>query len=163
MIKGFLWDMLKAIGNFLGKAFKFVFLAGGKTWRRGYRVTRQVFRSPINYAKNFYENMTNIADNLSEIPVREGYEFGGFSVTSDKGEIAEFSLEEIKRDFIIPARYFSKDPQSGEPIVKLKYIWLPKVTITTGEGTNIKKKQTSVELYSREINLSEYSGTLIPP
>jgi hypothetical protein len=101
MIKGLLLDMLKAIGNFLIKSFKLIVLAGGKTLRRSYRVTRQVFRAPINYAKNFYENMTNIADNLSGIPTRDGYEFGGFSVTNGT-DTAEFSLEEIKRDFIVP-------------------------------------------------------------
>ena len=67
--------------------------------------------------------MTNIADNLSGIPTKEGYEFGGFSVTNGT-ETAEFSVEEIKRDFIVPGRYFSQNAQ-GEQIVKLKYIWLP--------------------------------------
>lgn len=163
MIKGFLWDMLKGIGNFLIKSFKLIVLAGGKTFRRSYRVTRQVFRAPINYARNFYENMTNIADNLSGIPTREGYEFGGFSVKNDAtGETAEFSLEEIKRDFIVPGRYFSKN-ESGESIVKLNYIWLPKVKITTGAGTNIKGNKTSLELSSREINLAEYKDLLVPP
>ncbi|MDR1474154.1 MAG: InlB B-repeat-containing protein [Endomicrobium sp.] len=163
MIKGFLLGMLKAIGNFLTKSFKFIVLAGGKTFRRSYRVTRQVFRAPINYAKNFYENMTNIADNLSTIPTREGYEFGGFSVTNDTTrETAEFSLQEIKRDFIVPGKYFSQN-EAGESIVKLKYIWLPKVTITTGAGTNARGKQKSLELFSREINLAGYKDSLIAP
>ncbi|MDR2645375.1 MAG: InlB B-repeat-containing protein [Endomicrobium sp.] len=161
MIKGFLLDMLKAIGNFLIKSFKLIVLAGGKTLRRSYRVTRQVFRAPINYAKNFYENMTNIADNLSGIPTKEGYEFGGFSVTNYT-ETAEFSVEEIKRDFIVPGKYFSQTEQ-GEHIVKLNYIWLPKVTITTGDGTNLDKNKRSVELSSREVNLAEYKDLLVPP
>jgi hypothetical protein len=163
MIKGFLVNMLKAIGNFLIKSFKLIVLASGKTFRRSYRVTRQVFRAPINYAKNFYENMTNIADNLSAIPTREGYEFGGFSVTNDNTrETAKFSLEEIKRDFIVQGKYFSQN-EAGESIVKLKYIWLPKVTITTGAGTNTKGKQKSLELSSREINLVDYKDSFIPP
>ncbi|WP_373477717.1 InlB B-repeat-containing protein [Candidatus Endomicrobiellum devescovinae] len=163
MIKGFLFDMLKAIGNFLIKSFKLIVLAGGKTLRRSYRVTRQVFRAPINYARNFYENMTNIADNLSGIPTKEGYEFGGFSVTNDTTkETAEFSLEEIKRDFIVPGRYFSQN-EVGESIVKLNYIWIPKVTITTGAGTNIKKDNKPLETSSREINLADYKDLLIPP
>ncbi|MDR2818248.1 MAG: InlB B-repeat-containing protein [Endomicrobium sp.] len=163
MMKGFLLDMLKAIGNFLIKSFKLIVLAGGKTLRRSYRVTRQVFRAPINYARNFYENMTNIADNLSGIPTKEGYEFGGFSVTNDTTkETAEFSLEEIKRDFIVPGRYFSQN-EVGESIVKLNYIWIPKVTISTGAGTNIKKDNKPLETSSRKINLADYKDLLIPP
>jgi hypothetical protein len=163
IIKGFLWDMLKALGNFLTKSFKVIVLVGGKTFRRSYRVTRQVCRAPINYAKNFYENMSNIADNLPAIQTREGYEFGGFSVTNDTtGETAEFSLQEIRRDFIVPGKYFSQN-EAGESIVKLKYIWLPKITITTGERENTSGKREFPEVSSREINLADYKDSLIPP
>lgn len=122
-----------------GKVFKFIFLASGKTFRKSVQIAKIAAGEPIKYAINLYDNMSNIADNLSEIPIREGYEFGGLRIlNTDK----VFTVEDMKSDFVVPHEFFD-----GTNTIEFEYVWLTQMKAsflpgTTAEVQNIPQEIT---------------------
>jgi hypothetical protein len=128
-----------------GKAFKFVFLASGKTFRIGTQIAKVAASEPIKYAINLYDNMTNIADNLSEIPAREGYEFAGLRIvgTDSHNQPIEkiFTLEDMQNDFVVPHQFF-EDTNT----IQFEYVWQAEMKASFLPGTNMEVQNVPQEI-----------------
>jgi hypothetical protein len=89
--------------------------------------------------------MSNIADNLSEVPVREGYEFGGLKIVgtdSDKQPIERiFKVEDMKSDFIVPHQFFE-----GTNTIQFEYVWLPEMKASFLSGTTAEVQNMPQEI-----------------
>jgi predicted TIM-barrel fold metal-dependent hydrolase len=118
----------------------------------------------VNYATNIYDNMTNIniTSSLDAIPVREGFKFDGYEITSENSDVKTIiTAGQANADFAAPANMVN-----GKVTIKVR--WEPNISINTGYGTSNKlgfstKASLEADASNGVVNLGYYAGRLTPP
>ncbi|MDR2066605.1 MAG: hypothetical protein LBP57_02030, partial [Endomicrobium sp.] len=113
---------------------------------------RRVQNAVVTYTTNVYDNMTQVVSSY-EIPVREGFKFDGYEITSENSDITTIiTAAQANDDFVVPANRVN-----GRVTIRVR--WKPNISINTGSSS---KNPLEADASNGVVDLGVYAS-LTPP